>query len=60
MSKQTNLDRLAQLHDADLDAVVAVVESALMLGDGWLQRDADGRLRSRDATKVVITEREAE
>lgn len=58
MSKQSNLDRLAQLHDDDLDAVVAVVESALMLGNGWLKRDAvDGSLMACDATNVVITER---
>src|SRR5437899_2906051 len=36
MAKHTALDRLAQLSDADLSAVVAVVESAVMLGDGWL------------------------
>lgn len=59
MSRQTDLDRLAQLHDDDLRAVVATVEQALMLGDGWLQRTADGSLHARQTSGVILTERTA-
>lgn len=57
--KQVHLDRLAQLSANDLAAVCSVVEQALMLGDGWLQRQADGTLAARDSTAVVIEERGA-
>lgn len=54
MTKQVSLDRLAQLSDADLAAVVLTVERAVMWGDGWLQRTADGSLRCRESLNVVI------
>jgi len=53
-NKQSNLDRLAQLSEESLDAVVAVVERALLYGDGWLQRQVDGQFRARDNLNVVI------
>ena len=59
--RQTHLDRLAQLSDDNLAAVVSVVEQAIMLGDGWLQRlgGADSHdLRARDTTNIVIVERD--
>lgn len=51
------LDVLARLPTEDLLAVVDVVAQAKLLGDAWLQRQADGRLRGRDTTAVKIEER---
>jgi len=56
MSRQTDLDRLSQLHDDDLAAVVAVVECTILWGDGWLQCQDDGKLRLRDSLNVTIIE----
>lgn len=56
MSRGENMARLMSLSDDSLDAVVAAVDWALVAGDGWLQRQVDGKLRARDSTQVVIRE----
>lgn len=47
---------LAVLSENDQRAVVRVVQSAQLFGDGWLQRQSDGTLRARSTSHVVITE----
>lgn len=54
--KQVHLDRLAQLSEDNLAAVVSVVEQALLLGDGWLQRE--GGVGTHDLR--VLTRRDAD
>lgn len=56
--RSIHMDRLATLSDENLAAVVAVVEQALLIGDGWLQYDArTNRFRAADSMTVVIEER---
>ncbi|MCA1571990.1 MAG: hypothetical protein LC798_17095 [Chloroflexi bacterium] len=36
----------------DAEAIIEVVKNAHLLGDGWLQRGDDGRLRAKSTTRV--------
>lgn len=59
MERRDALALFAMMSDEDLLVVVDVVQQAVMLGDGWIQRDEHGFLRSRSSGNVVISERRA-